>query len=152
MLKYAATLYGGEIDITDKAITQGSYSSSVKESFGTHTGGGAVDISVIASNRARYTILYNEIEPLIRAMRLAGFAAWFRKPGELGPGSPLHIHAIAIGDKELSKAAQEQLIGESGYFRGFNGLPTHGELPVTDAHNGPILCQWMVDLGYSDLR
>ncbi|MCJ7625143.1 MAG: hypothetical protein MUO76_16720, partial [Anaerolineaceae bacterium] len=47
MLVYAKDLYNGEIDIIGSAITQGSYSSSEKASFGTHSGGGAVDLSVM---------------------------------------------------------------------------------------------------------
>jgi len=44
-----------------------------------------------------------------------------------------HIHAIAIGDQELSAAANEQLVGESGYFRGYDGLPVPtGGSPKTD--------------------
>ena len=82
-----------------------------------------------------------------------GFAAWLREYGELYPDSPIHIHAIAIGDLELSSAAREQLTGEAGYFRGFSGLPVqqYGG-PTPDRYGGPILCQWMIELGYQDLR
>mgnify|MGYP001420493390 CR=1 FL=1 len=61
-----------------------------------------------------------------------------------------HIHAIAIGDRELSPAAQEQLMGAAGYFRGYNGLPVDPSLP--DEYGGPIICDWMLELGYADLR
>lgn len=146
MLEYAASLYEGEIDITGSAITQGSYTTAVEASFGTHAGGGAVDLSVMAPGT--YTILEKDIEPLIRALRLAGFAAWYRDFGDLYPGSPVHIHAIAIGDLELSLAAREQLAGPHGYFWGFDGLPTDGETPNQDPHGGPIVCNWMVERGY----
>ena len=151
MLTHAHKLYGGELEINGYAITQGSYSGSVDASFGTHLGGGAVDLSVM--RRDTYTVLWDDIEPLIRALRTAGFAAWLRDYGELYSDSPIHIHAIAIGDRELSEPAQDQLTGESGYFRGYTGLPvaSYGG-PFIDRHNGPILCQWMIDLGYSDLR
>jgi hypothetical protein len=33
----------------------------------------------------------------------------------------MHIHAIAIGDSDLSPAAQEQLTGPAGYLRGYDG-------------------------------
>jgi hypothetical protein len=152
MLEYAAELYGGEIDVAGQSITQGSYSDDVAASFGTHAGGGAVDISLVAPNRARYVVLYDDISALIRALRLAGFAAWYRKTGELGPGSPLHIHAVAVGDRELSRPGQEQLIGAAGYFRGYNGLPLkRGHEPVADTSGGPVICQWMLDMGYEDL-
>lgn len=151
MLHHAQSLYGGEIDLPGAALTQGSYSDAVAASFGTHAGGGAVDLSVL--QRGTYTVLWDDIEPVIRALRTAGFAAWLREYGELHADSPIHIHAIAIGDAELSPAAQLQLTGETGYFRGFNGLPlTEGRLPVPDKHGGPIVCQWMIELGYGDLR
>ena len=62
-------------------------------------------------------------------------------------------HAIAIGDRELSTAAQEQLTGPAGYFRGYNGLPfPENGTPTPDRYGDPLLCQWMIDLGYQDLR
>ena len=146
MLEYAGGLYGGVIDITGQAITQGSYTSSVEASFGTHSGGGAVDLSVMYPGT--YTIHEDDIEPLIRALRLAGFAAWYRDFDELYDGSPVHIHAIAIGDQELSFAARQQLTGPHGYFYGFNGLPVESGTPAPDPHGGPIICGWMVELGY----
>ena len=151
MLVHAQELYGGELEITGYAITQGSYHDNGAASFGTHLGGGAVDLSVL--RRGTYTVFWEDIEPLLQALRTAGFAAWLREYGELYEGSPIHIHAIAIGDQELSDAAREQLVGEAGYFRGFNGLPVPaGESPVPDKYGDPILCQWMIDLGYLDLR
>lgn len=151
MLTHAQELYGGEIEITGYAITQGSYHDNGSASFGTHLGGGAVDLSVL--RHGTYTVLWDDIEPLLHALRVAGFAAWLREYGELYADSPIHIHAIGIGDRELSPAAQEQLTGEAGYFRGFNGLPVEMYGPPTpDRYGGPILCQWMIELGYQDLR
>ena len=151
MLTHAQELYGGELELTGHAITQGSYTDAVDASFGTHSGGGAVDLSVL--RRGTYTVLWDDLEPLIRALRAAGFAAWVREYGELHPDSAIHIHAIAIGDQELSPAAAEQLTGESGYFRGFSGLPVDMYGPPTlDRYGGPVLCQWMIDLEYRDLR
>ena len=71
----------------------------------THDGGGAVDLSVRDLNDW-YNIIYDEFEVIILALRQAGFAAWVRETDELYAGSPIHIHAIAIGDKDLSEAAQ----------------------------------------------
>lgn len=151
MLAHAQQLYGGELEITGHAITQGSYHDNGAASFGTHLGGGAVDLSVL--RRGTYTVLWDDIEPLLHALRAAGFAAWLREYGELYQDSPIHIHAIAIGDRELSPAAEEQLTGEAGYFRGYSGLPVamYGP-PAPDRYGVPILCQWMIDLGYRDLR
>jgi hypothetical protein len=151
MLQHAADLYGGELEITGYAITQGSYHDNGAASFGTHLGGGAVDLSVM--RKGTYTVLPGEVRKLLPALRVAGFAAWYRIADELYPGSPYHIHAIAIGDKELSQPAQDQLTGPAGYFRGFSGIPPQpGQAPTPDRFGGPILCQWMIDLGYQDLR
>ena len=150
MLAHAQELYGGELELTGSAITQGSYSNTVAASVGTHSGGGAVDLSVM--REGTYTVLWDEIDPLLRALRVAGFAAWLREYGELYADSPIHIHAIAIGDQELSAAAQDQLTGESGYFRGYSGLLLVNGALTPDRYGGPILCQWMIDLGYRDLR
>lgn len=151
MLTHAQELYGGELELNGHAITQGSYHDNGAASFGTHLGGGAVDISVL--RRGTYTVLWEDIDPLLHALRVAGFAAWLREYGELYADSPIHIHAIAIGDRELSPEAEEQLTGEAGYFRGYSGLPVamYGP-PAPDRYGGPILCQWMIDLGYRDLR
>lgn len=149
MLQHAAEIYAGEIEIIGYAITQGSYHDNGAASFGTHLGGGAVDLSVM--RKGTYTILYAEIPALVNALRVAGFAAWFRELNELFPGSPAHIHAVAIGDKQLSQAAAEQLTGKSGYFMGLSGIPGASETPTPDRFGGPILCQWMRDAGYQDL-
>ncbi len=130
MLAYAQSLYGGPIDLTGTAITQGSYTNAVEASFGTHAGGGAVDLSVMSPGT--YAILEDEIEPLIHALRLAGFAAWYRDFSALYEGSPAHIHAIAIGDRELSLPAREQLAGPFGYFWGYDGIPREGGIPHRD--------------------
>lgn len=151
MLAHAQELYGGEQELTGYAITQGSYTAGVSASFGTHAGGGAVDLSIL--RRDTYTVLWDDVDPLLRALRTAGFAAWLREPDELYAGSPIHIHAIAIGDQELSVAAEEQLTGAAGYFRGYSGLPFAADsVPTPDRYGGPIFCQWMFDLGYRDLR
>ena len=68
MLAQAQAVYGGELEITGHAITQGSYSNSVQASFGTHSGGGAVDLSVL--QRGTYTVLWEEIEPLLSDQEL----------------------------------------------------------------------------------
>lgn len=149
MLEYAYSIYGGSIDIRAPAITQGHYTSTDPLSFGTHAGGGVVDISVI--NHDTWEVLYGELDPLINALRIAGFAAWLRDFDELSPGSPIHIHAVAIGDQELSQAAKDQLTGKYGYFRGYNGLPTEDGFPIRDSHAGPLMCAWMVIDGYSDM-
>ncbi len=94
-------------------LTQGSYSSGVSQSAGTHDGGGAADLSVgHLCGRSHGTV--------VRALRTVGFAAWYRTPSQ--GDWPTHIHAIAISDPDLSSGAQAQ-VGD--YFRGRNGLASH---------------------------
>ncbi|MGV3623202.1 MAG: hypothetical protein ACO1OB_20450, partial [Archangium sp.] len=90
-------------------ITQGSYSNGVSASAGTHDGGGALDISIRGYSSAN-------ADKVVKAMRMAGFAAWRR--GVNDSFSP-HIHAIAIGDKRATQVAKNQV---SEYFRGGDGL------------------------------
>jgi hypothetical protein len=149
MLQQAAALYDGPGDLL--RVTQGSYTSDEATSFGTHAGGGAVDIS-IRDPADPGQVLWEEADAMVLALRRTGFAAWYRAPGDLGLGSPAHIHAIAIGDRELSPAAIEQLVGPSGYFRGLDGLPAEYSGPHPDPHDGPVVCPWMLALGYQDLR
>jgi hypothetical protein len=150
MLEYAQTLYGGEINLTGSAITQGSFHDNGAASFGTHLGGGAVDLSVMRPGT--WTVLYDDIPILLQALRVSGFAAWLREVDEVFPGSGIHIHAIAIGDRDLSDPAEAQLTGDAGYFRGLSGLPPVNGVPTIDRYGGPIVCQWMVEMGYQDFR
>lgn len=150
MLVYAAKLYGGDLDITDTAVIQGSYIKDDPAHSGVYAGGGVVDIA--PKNEVEVAIRYNEIPTLIRALRTAGFAAWFREAGEMYEGSPAHIHAVAIGDRKLSPAARKELIGEQGYFRGFSGISDEDGAPKPDQHGGAIICDWMLDMGYEDMR
>ncbi|MFB0535927.1 MAG: hypothetical protein ACETWR_13215 [Anaerolineae bacterium] len=147
MLDTAVELYGGLGDL--RRVVQGSYTDALAASFGTHAGGGAVDISI--RNPANPSErLFGEVEAMVLALRQAGFAAWYREPSEVYEGSAPHIHAIAIGDKELSPAAQEQLTGPHGYFRGMDGLPR--DPPRPDRYGGPMICPWMLEAGYAGLR
>lgn len=150
MLKYAQILYGGTINLAGDAITQGSFTDSVSASFGTHLGGGTVDLSVMYPGT--YTVAYEEIPLMIKALRTAGFAAWLRDFNELSPGSPIHIHAVAIGDRQLSPAAFDQLYGKFGYFNGFNGIPQSNGPPSPDQQGPVILCEWMVEYIYQNME
>lgn len=155
MLDNAQRIYdanGGELVNFRQLITQGSYNAGgVAASFGTHDGGGAVDISV--RSPIDWSVMTDEIPAMIQALRIAGFAAWVRDTGELYAESPIHIHAIAIGDAEASDIAQMQVNSTFGYFSGYNGLPPDnysldGTSPLPDRYGDPILCQWMVDMGF----
>lgn len=149
MLERAQEHYGGTIPITGAGITQGSYNAGgVAASFGTHDGGGAVDLTV-RNIPYDWSIKWEDIPRMIEALRLAGFAAFYRDERE---GLPPHIHAIAIGDAELSPAAAEQLTGYYGYFRGYDGYPRDNGVPLTPRYGTVVICQWMLDMGYRDMR
>jgi hypothetical protein len=152
MLDHAQTLYtaaGGTLRFREN-IMQGSYNpGQVEASFGTHDGGGAVDLSV--RRRADWAVLRDEIPWMLAALRQAGFAAWLRDTGSLYRNSPVHIHAIAVADAELSEAARGQLDGVFGYFRGFNGLPQTSGIPLPDDGGERVVCGWMRELGFEAL-
>lgn len=150
MLRHAQSLYGGSIDLTGAAVTQGSYHDNGSASFGTHMGGGAVDLSIFLPGT--WQVDFANLHRLLLSLRAAGFAAWVRSIDEVFPGSGWHIHAIALGDPQLSPAAQDQLDGPFGYLRGFNGLPQDDGVPVPDVDGAPLLCAWMLEMGYADLR
>lgn len=108
MLQAAAKEFGGPL-----VLTQGSYNKGVAASAGTHDGGGCVDISVDGMSSSRRVFL-------VQCLRRAGFAAWLRTPSQ---GFAYHIHANAIGDREMAGVAKEQV---QQYFNGQNGLSGHG--------------------------
>lgn len=114
-------------------LTQGSYSGSVGASAGTHDGGGALDIRTRGLPNGR-------IDDMVKSLREAGFAAWSRGRGH-DSFSP-HIHAIALGDRELSGrgtsfGAADQI---PDYARGQNGLSNHARDP--DHKLGRPVPQW----------
>lgn len=112
-------------------ITQGSYNrGGVAASAGTHDGGGVLDLSVRA-------LTLTQINRRVHALRTVGFAAWHRPalPGLWGP----HIHAVAVGTRDLAPIAARQV---AALRRGRDGLAGHGldrhramRLPVTTWEN-----------------
>lgn len=103
------------------AWSQGSYSTSVGASGGTHSGGGAVDIKLAGLSD-------NDAHTIETVMRSVGFAAWYRPaiPGVW----PRHVHGIAVGCDDLAPAAAAQVVD---YRNGRNGLASHG--PDTGSRN-----------------
>lgn len=101
-------------------ITQGSYNKGgVSASAGTHDAGGAVDISTKWNyNYVPMTAKRRNI--MLRALKDAGFAAWYRTV-EQGFTSN-HVHAIAIGCKDLPSLAKAQV---TDYDNHKNGLRSH---------------------------
>lgn len=95
---------------------QGSYNKGgVEASAGTHDGGGAVDVGVVSQTPAQR-------RAIVLALRQVGFAAWLRTPAQ--GRWPYHVHAIAIGDKDLSRGAAAQVLE---YKRKRNGLANRGK-------------------------
>jgi hypothetical protein len=76
-------------------------------SGGTHTGPGVVDLNMPDGRTP---------ERLVRELRDAGFAAWYRTEAD---GFDPHIHAVDIASVRLSGAAMWQ-VGE--YLQGGDGL------------------------------
>jgi hypothetical protein len=116
MLERAAALHGKGF-----TLTQGSYNSGVAASAGTHDGGGVVDVSVSGMDS---TGRYNAA----MALRKAGFFAWIRTPAQ---GFAYHIHAVAIGDKEMSSGAKSQQVQG---FQDRDGLARHGADTAPDPY------------------
>lgn len=94
-------------------ITQGSYNRSYSTSAGTHSGPGAVDLSVRGLSRS-------QIEKIVKSLRTVGVAAWYRSSDE-GPWAP-HIHGIAVGTKGLPGVAYRQTLS---YKNGRSGLASN---------------------------
>jgi hypothetical protein len=98
-------------------IMQGSW-SNVSASAGTHSAGGAVDVSIEDAN-GNLLPLAQQID-IVHAGRAAGFAMERRTPAE---GFVYHAHGILRGDLLVSLSAAEQLVQ---WDAGLNGLADHG--------------------------
>jgi hypothetical protein len=90
--------------------SQGSYSTAVGASAGTHAGGGAFDLSV-------QKLTAWQIQLVVFLLRRVGIAAWHRTSDE-GPWSP-HIHGINKTCPDLSPQAEAQV---AAYKAKRNGL------------------------------
>lgn len=82
--------------------TQGSYSTAVGASAGTHAGGGAVDLSVGGAG-----LTPDQVKIVVFLARRVGFAAWHRAASE-GPWSD-HIHMVNKTCADLSPQAESQV-------------------------------------------
>lgn len=92
-------------------LAQGSFSSSVDASAGTHDGDAVVDIRTSGVG-----LTAGETTSLNRALRDVGFASWIRDARD---GMPPHIHAALIADPEMADLAKAQVVQ---YDAGLNGL------------------------------
>jgi hypothetical protein len=123
MLDAAQTLLGAQFRLQ---IVRGSYERQAKRGAHPHLGGGAVDLVVQGGAE--------QFEVAVLALRRAGFAAWYRKRN-----SRPHIHAIAIGDRELCPAALWQV---RSYFLGKDGRTRMGADPHGGLPDG--LADWLI--------
>lgn len=110
------------------SVIQGSYSGTVAASGSTHDKGGAIDIHTRSYDK-------KTVDDMVKALRMAGFAAWSRGRG--ADSFDPHIHAIAIGDRELHPSAANQV---QEYFNGGDGLV--GSRPDPDRHLGRPVPAW----------
>ncbi|MBC7792916.1 MAG: hypothetical protein H7Z43_04360 [Clostridia bacterium] len=92
-----------------------------------HQGGGVIDLSVRDMSPT-------DIEQLVLTLREAGFAAWVRQRGDRP-----HIHAVAIGDRELSASATWQV---RAFFKGRDGRSHAG--PDAHKHLCVRMPKWLV--------
>lgn len=93
-------------------MVQGSFRPASKNSASTHSGGGALDVSIRAYSSGTQL-------KILKAYRKAGFAAWIRTPAD---GFTTHLHAIAICDTKAHSQAKAQV---RDYFKHKNGLASH---------------------------
>lgn len=98
-------------------LSQGSWSTAVSQSAGTHAGGGVFDVSVSQYGKPVQ-------DELVVAMRTVGIAFWIRQADE--GDWPIHGHGCSIGCPSLSDAAEDQV---ADYLAGLNGLRTHKRDP-----------------------
>lgn len=105
-------------------LMQGSWSTGVAASAGTHAGGGALDAAILGMPDL-------EQRRIVRALRQAGFAAWRRTPSQ---GFAYHVHCILVGDTLVSAPAADQLVQ---WRSGRDGLASHGpDVDPVDAAAG----------------
>ena len=112
MLDAAETELGAPL-----TVVQGSYraGSGAAASAATHDGGGVVDIRTWDLPARGLNV-----GDVVRELREVGFAAWYRTKAQ---GFDPHIHAVAIGDKQLHPSAAAQV---TAYRKGRNGLASNG--------------------------
>jgi len=98
-------------------LSQGSWSNAAT-SAGTHSGGGALDVR---ASKGGKDFTRDQLDEIQLELRRIGFAAWVRNPTQ--GDWPYHVHAIAIGDRDMSDAAAAQVVA---YKNGRDGLAGNG--------------------------
>ena len=111
-------------------IAQGGYHVGVDASAGTHDRD-AVDFTV-------HGLGHIQIERMVRALRDAGFAAWHRTKAD-GFDSE-HVHAIRLGNGDLSRVAQQQAVAFDQHRNGLkNNAPDNTYHPNPKVRWGLLL-------------
>src|SRR5215207_2455664 len=98
-------------------IMQGSYSTDVPESKGTHDKSGVADLTAFQVSRKMWVL------------RLLGFPGWHRRPFE---GFDPHLHVITRGDHGMGNVALQQ---SGAYTNGRNGLASNLKDPFKRPRN-----------------
>ncbi len=111
MLKAAQARLGDAVRL---GVLKGSYVKADRRGAHPHMGGGVVDLSLGDASPAA-------IERAVLALREVGFAAWCRSRA-----AEPHVHAVAIGDRDMAPAAWWQV---KAFFLGRDGRTRGGEDP-----------------------
>lgn len=119
----------------DLTIVQGSYTSAVGASAGTHAGGGVVDLAPYEHARK------------VRVLRDLGWAAWYR-PARRGVWGP-HIHAVLIGHRTMSPEAAAQVVA---YVNGRDGLAAGAADPNPYRPDPPVVFDYRAALRDTRIR
>lgn len=121
---------GAGLQPSDARVVQGSWSTAVSASAGTHSGGGAVDLSVSGLTLTQQLVLVDQL-------RRRNGCAWLRTPTYGWPasaGGP-HIHCIVRDEPDLAPAARAQV---AAYDKGLNGLASKRRDPFTRPTQRPV--------------
>lgn len=130
-LRYAERLWQARYPGLTIVPVQGSWADG-SLSAGTHTGAGAVDI------RTRH-LTRDQRVALVRALKDAGMAVWFRPPNWDGRGGGEHIHALDIGGQTgMDPGARDQI---RKYDAKRNGLRNNAA-DNTYRPNPPVKYSW----------
>ena len=119
----------------DLTIVQGSYTTAVGQSAGTHAGGGVVDLAPYQHARK------------VKVLRDLGWAAWYRPklPGVWGA----HIHAVLIGHRTMSQSAAAQVVA---YQHGLDGLAAGNTDPNPYRPNPPVVFDYRAAMRDTRIR
>ncbi len=137
-------LAAGTPDLPYLTPTQGSFSTSVGASAQTHSGGGAVDLSIKGWAP-------EQVWSLLIEGRSRGLALWHRTAAQ---GFPPHCHGIMVGNPYLSGATRP-VVGTAAwqvkeYRAGRNGLAGRGRDDGPDGYRAVTWWTYQAGQGGKD--